>query len=484
MRSRASYAIGASYGALGALALAGLACGAPYALDDLSPRASGGGPYFVCSTATPVPTVTVVVAERTATPDALGTPQPGSEIDWVFSTPVPTETPYYRQASFYEGQAAIIGGRWEVALVGLSTGGSRTIATFQVRNRTDAAQTVALAVQAFVIDPDGQATGPDPRAQAAAGLPDLEEQDAQAIGPDQTVTRSLAFDVEAGQVGLQAGWLSGAVPQPIWFNAGQDPAYTLANACAYGTAEWLPAERGGGQAGLVGLPPAPLGGAGAPVPPPAPLGQYAARPRVLGGRYPALPPFRFANRHLVAGHNGYDLTSCFWDGCPAESESARKIRMGGERPIVAVMGGDVQYSGCGWNNGYGCLVIIRTQIGPDDYLYSYYAHLWGGGATPGSFRAGVPDPTCDLSDCARTTLSALGDGPGPLVHAGQRVQCGIVIGFVGMSGNSTGPHLHWEVRRGALRPAPYTPSIGNQMDPEETRPYWGQSCADAARGGQ
>jgi murein DD-endopeptidase MepM/ murein hydrolase activator NlpD len=32
------------------------------------------------------------------------------------------------------------------------------------------------------------------------------------------------------------------------------------------------------------------------------------------------------------------------------------------------------------------------------------------------------------------------------VAAGQRVQRGDIIGYVGLSGRSTGPHLHYEVR--------------------------------------
>jgi len=75
-------------------------------------------------------------------------------------------------------------------------------------------------------------------------------------------------------------------------------------------------------------------------------------------------------------------------------------------PIVAA--GDGQVIGAGWAGGYGRQVRIAHAGG----LMSSYSHM-----------------------------SSYAVAPGTLVHKGQ------VIGYVGTSGLSTGPHLHFEVKQ-------------------------------------
>jgi murein DD-endopeptidase MepM/ murein hydrolase activator NlpD len=79
-------------------------------------------------------------------------------------------------------------------------------------------------------------------------------------------------------------------------------------------------------------------------------------------------------------------------------------------PVVAVANGVIAFSGR--RGGYGNLVIV--QHGPE--LTTYYAHL-----------------------------SAFA----PNLQEGMRVRRGQEIGLVGSTGFSTGPHLHFEIRKGA-----------------------------------
>jgi len=80
-------------------------------------------------------------------------------------------------------------------------------------------------------------------------------------------------------------------------------------------------------------------------------------------------------------------------------------------PVVAAITGTVSEAVAGgWNYGYGTHVIISGDNG----YQTMYAHM-----------------------------SGLNVGPGQRVVAG-----GTVVGWVGMTGRTTGPHLHFEVRSG------------------------------------
>ena len=53
-----------------------------------------------------------------------------------------------------------------------------------------------------------------------------------------------------------------------------------------------------------------------------------------------------------------------------------------------------------------------------------------------------------------------------VVHPGQRVNRGDIIGYVGNSGTSTGPHLHYEVHKGG-NPVNPVNFYYNDLTPEE-----------------
>ena len=95
------------------------------------------------------------------------------------------------------------------------------------------------------------------------------------------------------------------------------------------------------------------------------------------------------------GHNGVDLAA------PKGT------------PIVAAAPGVVLFARTGYNGGYGTMVIVNHPNGTQ----TLYGHM-----------------------------SKLG------THTGDVVNQGEVIGYVGSTGHSTGPHLHFEVH-GAKNPA-------------------------------
>lgn len=134
-----------------------------------------------------------------------------------------------------------------------------------------------------------------------------------------------------------------------------------------------------------------------------------------------------ASRTYVRPVAGQGTSSCY--GWRAWSNSfhqgidlPRPYRM----PIRSIAAGTVVSAG--WNGGYGREVVVSHGHG----LWSQYAHA-------SAFAVG----------------------------SGRRVAAGTVIAYVGSTGNSTGNHLHFEIRTGTrqhrINPAPWLRSHGIGM---------------------
>ncbi len=135
----------------------------------------------------------------------------------------------------------------------------------------------------------------------------------------------------------------------------------------------------------------------APAPKPKKSGGIAVR----GGTaaqigYYASPLARYTRTQGVHGYNGVDLAA----------------PMG--TPILASADGEVIIAKhTGWNGGYGDYIVIQHSNGSQT-LYSHAASV--------------------------------------SVSVGQQVARGQVIGTVGTTGKSTGPHVHFEIRNGIRNP--------------------------------
>ncbi len=140
--------------------------------------------------------------------------------------------------------------------------------------------------------------------------------------------------------------------------------------------------------------------------PPAPM-PATARPAARASRDAARP----ARTWVLPAHG--PLSSLFgmrW----GRMHEGIDIAAGYDAPIVAATDGTLAFAG--WESGYGRLIVIRDWDGTE----TRYGHM---------------------SRFART---------GGTVHAGD------VIGYVGATGDATGPHLHFEVRIGGSPVNPLT----------------------------
>lgn len=128
----------------------------------------------------------------------------------------------------------------------------------------------------------------------------------------------------------------------------------------------------------------------------AAVSDQAARPEPSGR-----PVGGTLTQDFHTGHNGLDF------GVPVGT------------PVKSTMDGKVVYSG--WNDqGYGNLVIVENGA-----FRTYYAHL-----------SSIP------------------------VSMGDQVAAGSVIGLSGNTGNSTGPHLHYEIRKNRVAIDPTAVTLG------------------------
>jgi murein DD-endopeptidase MepM/ murein hydrolase activator NlpD len=96
-------------------------------------------------------------------------------------------------------------------------------------------------------------------------------------------------------------------------------------------------------------------------------------------------------------------------------------------PIYAAGEGVVEQSG--WAGGYGRFVLLRHN----QHLETAYGHM------------------------SRIAASSA---------VGQHVHQGQVIGYVGMTGDATGPHLHFEVRKDGsqVNPISVTPPVSTGLE--------------------
>ncbi len=112
--------------------------------------------------------------------------------------------------------------------------------------------------------------------------------------------------------------------------------------------------------------------------------------------YYASPVARYVKTQGIHGYNGVDFGAAA--GTPVMASAAGEV-------IIA--------KGTGYNGGYGIYVVIQHGNGSQT-LYSHLSRL--------------------------------------ATSAGEFVEQGQVIGYVGSTGRSTGPHLHFEIRNGIRNP--------------------------------
>ena len=135
---------------------------------------------------------------------------------------------------------------------------------------------------------------------------------------------------------------------------------------------------------------------------------------------------KIALNQWVLPVDGYHLTAGFGDvGLWASYHTGLDFAAGYGSPIKAMAGGEV--TEVGYDGSYGNKVVITLDDGTE---------LW----------------FCHMSQTAATS--------------GEEVRAGDLIGYLGDTGNTTGPHLHVEVRPGGGDPVdPYEAMVVHGLQP-------------------
>lgn len=367
--------------------------------------------YWVCVTATPIPTEQFLVGTTTPPAVSTGTPVPTGEPIYGYTTPVPTETPYYRVGDFYEGQKVYANGI-AFTLTGHDSqaqpGGEGTYHyfTWQIGNQAGGEGSVVPISQLVFVREVRQSSGVlltgrwvnSNNALLHGGYPVIEDSEQAPMGLGESRIYTVGMLLPEGSatvVGLATDWerpAEGGVP--VWFHLEGDPIF-----CPYGSASDAPPPTprvlndyyGGGGSGS--------GSAVWPATGSITSG-FGCRPSVTGISSPGCPPdYEF--------HNGLDI---------ANSTGTA---------VVAPVSGLVTYAGAA-TTGPDCSNLSGSH--PPHLGYGNFVQI-----------SGANGQTHILAHLQTVIV-----GPGQSVSSGQ------AVGTMNSTGCSSGSHLHWSCYAGGL----------------------------------
>ncbi|MFJ9010178.1 transglycosylase family protein [Streptomyces canus] len=179
-------------------------------------------------------------------------------------------------------------------------------------------------------------------------------------------------------------------------------------------------------------------------------GLYAANRRTIGADPDLILPGQRLKVRATAGTTTADQTSTKKHSSDDTAEKTEKAADTGlVAPVNASLGTPYRKAGSAWSKGYHTGVDFAVPTGTSVKAVAagkVVTSGWGG-----SFGYQVVIRHADGRYTQYAHLSAISVKAGQSVGAGQR------IGRSGSTGNSSGPHLHFEVRTG--------PGFGSDIDP-------------------